>query len=245
MAGRIRDLLRNAARKRISLEEASQKSWEGGSTGYGGLSYYLKGSLIGFALDIKIRSATDGAKSLDDVMRLLDTQYGKKGIGYEEDGILKAVNEVSGQDFTEFYNRYVRGTEEVPWNSIVQEAGLAYEEGATKRAYLGVTTELSDNLLMVTKVDADSAAEKAGLKESDLIVTLNGQRLALEAFQAAAGKLRPGQRIVLGVRRGTTVLDVPVTMGEQEERYLRLRMSDLADDRAKRVRSGLLRQAMQ
>ncbi len=33
------------------------------------ISYYTKGAVLGFLLDAKIRKATDGAKSLDDVMR--------------------------------------------------------------------------------------------------------------------------------------------------------------------------------
>lgn len=243
MAARIRQLQKNDARLRISVEEASQKAWEGGSMGYGGLSYYLKGSLLGFLLDIKIRAATDNAKSLDDVMRLLDERYGKKGVGYEEDALLKAVNEVSGQDLADFYNRYVRGTDEIPWNSILREAGLVYEEGANKVPYLGVATETAKNLVTVEKVMPDTAADKAGLKAADRIVMLNGSRVAPDGFQAALAKMRPGQKITLGVRRGDTALNVPVTLGEREEPYLRLRPLEDAGPAAKRVQAGLLRES--
>src|SRR6185503_4804058 len=34
------------------------------------ISYYSKGAVVGFLLDIEIRRATNGGKSLDDVMRL-------------------------------------------------------------------------------------------------------------------------------------------------------------------------------
>jgi predicted metalloprotease with PDZ domain len=244
MAGRIRQLQKNDARLRISAEEASQKAWEGGSMGYGGLSYYLKGSLLGLLLDVKIRAATDNAKSLDDVMRLLDERYGKKGIGYEEDALLKAVNEVSGHDLTDFYNRYVRNTDEIPWNSILREAGLVYEEGSNKVPYLGVATELAKDAVSIEKVMADSAAEKAGLKAADKIVTLNGARISPDAFQASLVKMRVGQKITLGVRRGDVALTVPVTLGERQEPYLRLRPLDDASPSAQRVRAGLLRESV-
>lgn len=248
MADRIRQLQKNDARRRISVEEASLKAWEGSSMGYGGLSYYLKGSLIGLALDVKIRAATDNGKSLDDVMRLLDERYGKKGLGYEEDALLKVINEVSGGDFTDFYNRSIRNTDEIPWNAILSEAGLIYEEGANKVAYLGVSTtpdkshKSHKSQLTVLHVNADSAAEKAGVKEKDRIVTMNGSRVDTDSFPSALAKMRPGQKVALGVRRGDTALDVPVTLGEREERYLRLRSLDNADDKAKRVRAGLLRE---
>jgi len=241
MASRIQQLQKNDARLRISAEEASRKAWEGGSMGYGGLSYYLKGSLLGLALDVEIRAATDNAKSLDDVMRLLDERYGKRGVGYEEEGLLKAINEVSGKDLSDFYNRYVRGTDEIPWNTILRDAGLVYEDGANKVAYLGVTTDVEKNQVAITKVIGDTAADRAGLKGADRIVTINGSRVAADAFQSAISKLRPGQKIMLGVRRGDVAVDVPVTLGERDDHYLRLRELDNADEKAKRVRAGLLR----
>jgi len=242
MANRIRQLQHNESRLRISVEEASQKSWEGGSFGFGGLSYYLKGSLIGLLLDVKIRVATDNAKSLDDVMRLLDERYGKKGVGYEENALLNAVNEVSGEDLSDFYNRYIRGTDEIPWNSILRTAGLTYEEGSNKVAFLGVSTEPVKSFLVIRNVVKDSAAEKAGLKESDKIVTMNGSRVDAATFQDSIQKFKPGQKITMGVRRGETVIDFSLALGERDDRYLRLRPLDDADDKAKRIRSGLLRE---
>ncbi|NTU78187.1 MAG: M61 family metallopeptidase, partial [Chloroflexales bacterium] len=43
------------------------------------ISYYLKGSLVCMLLDMKIRAATGGARSLDDVMRLLFARYPLSG----------------------------------------------------------------------------------------------------------------------------------------------------------------------
>jgi predicted metalloprotease with PDZ domain len=242
MANRIRQLQHNEARLRISVEEASQKSWEGGSMGFGGLSYYLKGSLMGLLFDVRIRAATDNAKSLDDVMRLLDERYGKKGAGYEEGALLSALNEVSGEDQSDFYNRYVRGTEEIPWNTILKTAGLTYEEGSNKVAFLGVATEPAKGLLVIRNVVKDSAAEKAGLKESDKIVTINGSRVDPATFQTNLQKFKPGQKIGMGIRRGETAMDFSVVLGERDDRYLRLRPLDDADEKAKRIRAGLLRE---
>ena len=78
----------NPARNRVSLEEASRKSWEGESEGFGGLSYYLKGGLAGFYFDLSLREQTKGAKTLDDVMREMVDVYGKKDEAYPEDAII-------------------------------------------------------------------------------------------------------------------------------------------------------------
>lgn len=41
------------------------------------VSYYTKGALVALGLDLLIRRETDGAHSLDDVMRLLWSRYGR------------------------------------------------------------------------------------------------------------------------------------------------------------------------
>jgi predicted metalloprotease with PDZ domain len=242
MAGRINQLQHNAARLKVSAEEASQKAWEGFSMGYGGLSYYLKGSLLGLVFDVKIRAATDNAKSLDDVMRLLDAQYGKPGKGYEEDGLLKAINEVSGKDFTDAYYRYVRSTEEIPWNDILKDAGLKYEEGMEKIPYLGVQLRTNTgSTVIIDKVQEETSASSAGLQDGDRIITVNGARITPDTFSPALGKLRVGQHFLIGIRRGDKGVDVPITLGSREVRYIRLAPIPDADAREQKIRAGLLR----
>src|SRR5690606_34264547 len=45
------------------------------------VSYYAKGSLVAWALDLTVRKATAGRRSLDDVMRALWREYGLSGRG--------------------------------------------------------------------------------------------------------------------------------------------------------------------
>ncbi|HZP82322.1 MAG TPA: hypothetical protein VFB21_11845, partial [Chthonomonadaceae bacterium] len=128
MAGRIAELAATPARARGSLEEASRKTWEGQSEGYDGLNYYLKGSLVGFYFDLRLRALTGGAKGLDDVMRELDRQYGQRNLGYPEEALRNILNAVAGSDLTEEYARYVRGTEEIAWTEALAQAGLTLQD---------------------------------------------------------------------------------------------------------------------
>ena len=115
----------NPARRRVSAEEASLRVWESGnSQGYGGLSYYDKGELIGLCLDLKIRHVTVGAKSLDDVMRLLLQRHNPPKPGYGEDEIRATVSEVAGNDLSAFYDVLTRSTEEMPFSESLGYAGL-------------------------------------------------------------------------------------------------------------------------
>jgi len=121
----IGELQANNARKHVTADEASLRVWESGdSQGFGGLSYYDKGELIGLCLDLKIRQVTDGAKSLDDVMRLLLDRHNPPKPGYGEDEIRSVVSEVAAQDLSGFYDLLARSTEEMPFAQCLGYVGL-------------------------------------------------------------------------------------------------------------------------
>jgi len=103
-----------------TVEDASRKVWEQGGGDLGDLSYYNKGLLAGLMLDAAIRNATDGAKSLDDVMRLMYAKYRLPKPGYSEDGIKDAVNEVAGQDLSPLYDKLIRSTDEIPYPDLAK-----------------------------------------------------------------------------------------------------------------------------
>jgi len=122
----IRSNQNNPARRTISADDASLHVWESGdSQGFGGLSYYDKGELIGLCLDLTIRHETGNRKSLDDVMRLLMQRHAPPKPGYGEDEIRATVNEVAGHDLTALYNRLARSTEEMPFAECLAYAGLS------------------------------------------------------------------------------------------------------------------------
>lgn len=135
LAGQIDILQSRPARLWQSAEESSLDAWFEGFSDYGdpsrSISYYNKGDILGVLLDLAIRDATDNRKSLDDVMRLLNDEYAKRGKFYDDsDGIRGAVEEASGKSFKDFFARYVSGTQEIPYNDFLGLAGLALQPGS-------------------------------------------------------------------------------------------------------------------
>ena len=242
MSNEISTLQSTGARLKISAEEASLKAWEGGSVGFGGLNYYLKGSLLGLLFDIKIRHATDNAKNLDDAMQLLDERYGKMNIGYPEDAILKAINEAAGLDLSKDYERYVRGVEEIPWSSILRLAGLRFAHADEKQAFFGISTTRGEgDGILVEEIVEETPAASSRLKIGDIITSLNGVRVRFDTWHANLEKLRPGQRVAVGVRRGSRAVKISVTVGTRPVPRSQILPDIKADARARRVRDGLLR----
>jgi predicted metalloprotease with PDZ domain len=90
MSGMIRQLQHNPGRLVQSLTDASYRVWDIGRSGVAQdndstVSYYVKGPVVGFLLDAKIREATGNVKSLDDVMRAANAKYsGETGFTEQE-----------------------------------------------------------------------------------------------------------------------------------------------------------------
>ncbi len=51
-------------------------------------------------------------------MRLLYREYKFPHAGFDEDGILRAINQVAGQDMTGLYKLMIRSTAELPYSDL-------------------------------------------------------------------------------------------------------------------------------
>ncbi len=96
------------------------------------ISYYNKGALLAMLLDLEIRSRTQGHKSLLDMMRLMynefyqtpATSYYGPGRGFEEKDVVEALDSITGSDFAPFFERYVSGTDALPYQQTLAIGGL-------------------------------------------------------------------------------------------------------------------------
>jgi len=102
------------------------------------------------------------------------------------------------------------------------------EPWAMSGSYLGVDTrdvttdrvaalKLKDESgVEVTMVDQDAPAGKAGLKEKDVILTFNGQKVeGVEQLRRMIREVPPGRQVALGISRDGQMLNVPVTLGDR------------------------------
>lgn len=85
---------------------------------------YNGGWSIVFALDQRLREASNGCRSFDDVFRTLFREFGLTGKRYVEADIEAAVARVSGHDESAFFKRYVAGLTLLPMDSVLKRAGV-------------------------------------------------------------------------------------------------------------------------
>ena len=114
LSKQIRSLQTTPGRLRQSLSLSSHDTWiefyrADENTSNTAISYYTKGAVVAFLLDARIRAATNGRKSLDDLMRRMFNEYGVTP--YDLGDIERALGEMNKASQEEFFDRYVRGTE--------------------------------------------------------------------------------------------------------------------------------------
>src|SRR4028119_1463807 len=129
IAGAIRGLQNTPGRLEQSIEEASFDAWikyyrPDENTLNSAISYYDKGAIVGLLLDLEIRRRSSGAKSLDDVMRYLYNEFGKKNRNYTPEDFQRAAEQMAGASLDDFFRRFVRGREELDYTTAFSAVGL-------------------------------------------------------------------------------------------------------------------------
>lgn len=91
--------------------------------------------------------------------------------------------------------------------------------GGNSRPVLGIRTEPDDKGMKIVRLTPGMPAEKAGLKESDIIVEINGTKTSdLERINDAIEDKKVGDKVQLLVLRGKEELRKEVTLAEDTSR---------------------------
>jgi predicted metalloprotease with PDZ domain len=189
-----------------TLAQSSFDTWSDGPFGRTGdevnktISYYQKGPVVGWLLDLAIRNETQNKRSLDDVMRALYRKYYKeKNRGFTEAEFRSETEDIAGKKLNEIFD-YVYTTTELNYNKYLNYAGLRVDTAHTivNGAWLGVNTRLRNDSLIVSSVEYESPAYKAGIKTGNIILSLNG-KTPPKFLKALSLDYEPGAQIQISV----------------------------------------------
>lgn len=186
-------------RHHLSLAQASFDGWlqeQMHDKSNAWISFYNKGEIVAALLDLEIRRRT--TKSLDDVIRYLWREYGEERRGLEEDAIERAVGLVTGADFSDFFARYVDGTEPLPYEELFDSAGVAYSAEPRELTF-GARLRSDDGALLVDSVMRGGTAMEAGLLPGDELIAIDRTRTHSEADV---------QRVLCGVVAGVQEIEI-------------------------------------
>lgn len=178
------------------------------------VGYYTKGACVGILLDLKIRTATSGRKSLDDVMKLMyDRYYKKAGRGYTEAEFEKAAAEVAGIKLDDFFDTMLRSTTKLDLKAALSEVGLDVKDQNASRndAWLGANLNNQNGRWVISSVIRNSPAWHDGLSVNDEVIGLNDYRLTSD-WSEILRIFRPGDKIKVLVARAGLLMNIDVTL---------------------------------
>ena len=215
------------------------------------ISYYPKGELIGMVLDLIIRGKTDGKASLDEVMRRMydefylkspNATYYLRGRGYIPEDFQRVASQVSGYDFTDFFSRYVRDVEPLPYDEAFAYLGLRVVREQAREPYnAGITLDWEDTAsLRIKSIRNYSPAEDAGLQEGDEILKLGGKNIKRENWLVALSRYKQGDRVPLSVKRDRRTIQTTLRLGPPERFEYRIEERKDATPQQKTLREAWL-----
>ncbi len=208
LAEQIGRLQRTPGRAVQSLRESSFDAWiklyrphENSLNSQ--ISYYLKGALVCWLLDLHIRHLSGGRGSLDTALRDLWQRFGRTEKGYSDQDLQEAFERAAGADLSPFFAAYVEGTEELDYNAYLHPFGLTLKAHFSRPnpiPYLGLNFNGESN--RISTVEMGSPAQKAGIWAGDELVALDGFRVSSANLSERLAAYQPRQVICLSVFQG-------------------------------------------
>lgn len=240
----IGSYLANPAYARFSAESISRVAYNAdpGELGDYSASTHLQGELIGTMLDLIIRDATHGQRSMDDVMRLLFSRIEplppppsrRVPSPYRVDGrtIEQAVETVCDCDVTPFFDAHVRGAQAIDFDRYLGLAGLKSEVAWGPAVYNGERERdlrvwgfqsLRDSTLRLVINNPSSAWGRAGLHSRDQLAGINGAAVkSWSELRTKLQALRMGDTVRVAVTRSTGPFVATVVVAGFERPTVRL-----------------------
>ncbi|MGI9516015.1 MAG: hypothetical protein ACR2NP_03125, partial [Pirellulaceae bacterium] len=220
MSGMVRGVMSREGRKIQSLRDSSHDAWikfyrPSENSRDTQVSYYSKGAVVAFLLDVEIRSASGGKKSLDDALRLLWERH-SGDVGYLPEEFRAICSEVAGTDLSQFFASAVDSTDELDFTTAVNWLGL---EAGDLKPQNGSDGDEEDEEPKETEPkpwlgigEADSPATEAGIDKTDEILAVNNRRLTGGIKQRIA-EFDVGDEITLLISRNNEIMEVELTIG--------------------------------
>jgi len=248
--GLIGRYLASPGNSRFAPESVSVVAYgaDPGALGDYSASTHLQGELLGTMLDLIVRDATGGARSIDDVMRaMLERFAGARGFTGRD--IERTVVDVCGCNIHAFFEAHVRGPQPIDFDRYLRLIGLrahvAWTPALGRDGQPAVDLRLyawqppAESLLSLVITNPGSAWGRAGLHTGDRLAALNGTAVATVAdFRSIVTRLRIGDTAALEVRRPSGAWRTAVVVAGYERPVVRLEEIPGATERQRGLRSS-------
>ncbi len=257
----ITRVLRGGGRRRQSIADSSFDAWtkfykQDANATNAIVSYYAKGALVALSLDLKLRAETGGRITLDDVMKAAWRRWGETGAGMPEGALEQLAADVSGLDLEDFFTAAVRGTGELPLESLLKTHGIDFRlrrsaggkdnggkpkpESELPEVWLGAVLGNRNGATVFQSVHNGGPAELAGISPGDELVALDGLRISQGGPETRSRRYSPGDKSTVTVFRGDELITLRLKWAAAPEDTCYLQVNSEADEEQTARRQGWL-----
>lgn len=199
-----------------SLDDSSFNAWiklyrPDENSNNSSISYYLKGGIVFFALNILL---SQKKKSINDLLKLLWSDYEKnpeRGVTAEQ--VFKMIEEVGGSEIRNKFEIMVGTTEDIDLETICAIAGLRFDWDNSVSPWMGFEADFQGDRVVVRSVILDGPAFKAGLNAGDEIIAINGIRILKDRFNDCSKFLRVNETYNMTVSRLSVLQNISLNVG--------------------------------
>lgn len=203
-----------------SLEQSSFNAWiklykPDENTHNSSISYYLKGGLVFSTLHFEFKKA---GKNINDLLAMLWKRYKdnpKEGLETYE--VMDMIESIAGKKVRNTFELRISTTEDIDFESYYNEFGMSFEWESESTFDLGIQWEFDANRVIVSKVDLDSIAYKAGINAKDELLAINGLRFLRSDVESLNQMLRSSKSYKFLLSRYGELVEVAVTMNQKKK----------------------------
>jgi len=208
----------NVGMREKSLQDHSWDWWLKSSIPY--LTFrtnYTRGSLVALVLDLEIRKATGGARSLDDVMRALYGRTASRASGYTDVELREAFASAGAAGMDARLDALVTKPGPLDVDAALATVGLEVVPDPASPAvpFVGWRTGTAGkDFPSIDWVEPGSPASRAGLQDRDLLVAIGDRRVSAETLDKELRRLAPGRPVPVAYFRDGLLRQAEVAPAE-------------------------------
>lgn len=233
----VNDIMRFEGRFNQSLEESSYDTWikfyrKDENYNNAQVSYYTKGALVTLMLNLELIKSTGAKHSLDEALRMLYEDYKRDNSrGYTDDRVREVCEMVSGKNLDEFWEKYIKGTDELPLEDYLVYAGLKLiNENDTLPASLDIEFKIDNGKIIITKVYKGGTAYEAGLNFNDELISVEGVRIDGEVIITFMKNYKAGDELNFIINRQGLIENIKVKLQKPLPKYKIVELEEKTDE---------------
>jgi predicted metalloprotease with PDZ domain len=189
------------------------------------VSYYAKGALVALGLDLTIRAQSQGRYSLDDVMRTLWRNYGKRfytgqSKGLREHELPEIIRQSTGVNVSRQIRQWAYACDDVPLAELLPMHGFKLTwKTADELPGMDATFKSVSGALTVAQVFEGGAAHLGGLSAKDTLVAINGLRIGptVDSLKQHLRALKPKDVAKVSAFRDDVLMHLSITLSAPKQ----------------------------